>query len=311
MMKDLTPCGEAAAKRSERRPGAGILAATALWALAGCSGADFERLGSDFADHVARNAGVDPAGAEKPGEREARARDFARRSDRLEVTAARDSAGMTRPGECAGDRCLWQGIAADGTRSVADLFPADIAGVALEPGTRQMTGFEYRPTFGPNGRSSWGVWMQHGVFGIAEEPGWTRNVNTGVPPRYGFAGGDMTGSLPVPGTATWNGNMVGTVAEGPAAGTLLAGDASLAWNSTLPGRLDTRITRIRHDADGRPYGPRRELRFDDVASAEDGTFRSGDPGASIQGAFYGPDHEEAAGVFEKGGIIGAFGAARR
>ena len=318
-------------QRPAWRPGSSLPAAImalmapaaimALMALAGCSGADFKRLGSDFADHVARKAGVEPAGTEEPGKRAARARDFARRTDRLEVTAARNGSGFeARPGRCARDRCDWPGVegrvdgeATPATRSLADLFPADIAGVALEPGTRQMTGFEYRPAFGPHGRGSWGVWMQHSVFGIAEEPGWTRNGNTGAAPRYGFAGGDMTGSSPSYGTATWTGDMVGTVVEGPAAGTRLAGDASLAWSSRAPDRLEARITGIRDNANGRPWSVG-DLRFEALAPAADGTFRSGDTGVSgdfMGGAFYGPDHDEAAGVFEKDGITGAFGAARR
>ena len=42
----------------------------------------------------------------------------------------------------------------------------------------------------------------------------------------------------------------------------------------------------------------------------DGGFETGAAGDSISGRFYGPDHEEVGGVFERNRIVGAFGAAR-
>ena len=41
-----------------------------------------------------------------------------------------------------------------------------------------------------------------------------------------------------------------------------------------------------------------------------GTYRKGGRGYRIHGALYGPDHAEAAGIFENLNIIGAFGAKR-
>ena len=51
--------------------------------------------------------------------------------------------------------------------------------------------------------------------------------------------------------------------------------------------------------------------FSDLEVGPDGTFSRGQSGARIQGGFYGPDHAEAAGVFEQSDIVGAFGAKRR
>ena len=39
-----------------------------------------------------------------------------------------------------------------------------------------------------------------------------------------------------------------------------------------------------------------------------GSFRAGD--GSLSGSFYGPNHDEVGGTFERGGLIGAFGAER-
>ena len=42
--------------------------------------------------------------------------------------------------------------------------------------------------------------------------------------------------------------------------------------------------------------------------SQDGTFERRRSGWMINGAFFGPDHVEAAGTFRRSGIIGAFGA---
>ena len=53
------------------------------------------------------------------------------------------------------------------------------------------------------------------------------------------------------------------------------------------------------------------VRFDNVNVSSRGTFQAGSLNNQIQGGFYGPDHAEAAGVFEKSNIIGAFGAKKQ
>ena len=53
--------------------------------------------------------------------------------------------------------------------------------------------------------------------------------------------------------------------------------------------------------------------FTGVPVDEQGKFEDGPRGGSasqawLHGAFYGPDHDEAAGVFRSSNIVGAFGA---
>ena len=43
----------------------------------------------------------------------------------------------------------------------------------------------------------------------------------------------------------------------------------------------------------------------------DGGFGTGSDGDSIQGNFYGPNHQEIGGIFERDQVIGAFGAKRQ
>ena len=51
--------------------------------------------------------------------------------------------------------------------------------------------------------------------------------------------------------------------------------------------------------------------FENVEVGAEGTFGAGFVGSRIQGAFYGPGHAEAAGIFEQQNVIGAFGAHRQ
>lgn len=46
-------------------------------------------------------------------------------------------------------------------------------------------------------------------------------------------------------------------------------------------------------------------------SLTDGDFKSGSGANQVQGRFYGPNHEEVGGTFERNQVLGAFGAARQ
>ena len=105
--------------------------------------------------------------------------------------------------------------------------------------------------------------------------------------------------------------MVGTPRDGALRGNVLQGDAVLTYTlSGTGGALDAAFTDIKNlDRNAAHATP--TMRFDDVPVADDGTYRAGLTGNRIQGGFYGPNHAEAAGVVEQGGIVGAFGAKRR
>ena len=51
--------------------------------------------------------------------------------------------------------------------------------------------------------------------------------------------------------------------------------------------------------------------FDDIPLASDGTFDGFDEG-NVEGAFFGPSHQEVAGMFQKNdnNVIGSFGAVK-
>lgn len=165
---------------------------------------------------------------------------------------------------------------------------------------------------GVEGAEWYGSWMRHSAFAVQSE---RQTVSIGgrnyrVSGRYGLMGGDLTGSLPTDVSATWRGVMVGTPATGTSAGNVLQGDAALIYTfGGGRGMLDAAFANIK-DLDRLAAHSTEAVRFDDVTVESDGTFNNGLTGNRIQGGFYGPNHVEAAGVFEQSNIVGAFGARR-
>lgn len=166
---------------------------------------------------------------------------------------------------------------------------------------------------GADGFESYGAWMHHAAFGVHSEretvmvEGRSYRVYT----RYAIAGGDLTGSEPTALSAAWRGVMVGTPATGSTAGHVLQGDAALTYSfEGGRGVIDAAFTGIK-DLDRLAPHVTEAVRIADVPVHGDGTFGTGPAGNRIQGGFYGPDHAEAAGVFEHSNIVGAFGAKRR
>ena len=158
---------------------------------------------------------------------------------------------------------------------------------------------------------AYGAWMKHAGFALQ-----THSLSPTVDGRkvsirfhYGLVGGDLTGARPTTGSATWRGLMVGTPASGNRAGNLLQGDAALEYDFDAK-MLDAAFTDIK-DLNRNAAHSTERVQFDDIPVAEKGTFRLGTAGNYIQGGFYGPDHAETAGVFERSGIVGSFGAERR
>ena len=154
---------------------------------------------------------------------------------------------------------------------------------------------------------SLGAWMDHSGFvfshALSVEEGWETTW------RYGLAGGDLSGTRPVPVRdfdLVWRGAMLGSSAHGYLP---LQGDAVLTYDSG-DGSLDAVFSDIYDLANRRPHSVSR-VRFDNVPVRLDGTFDAGVPGNRIAGGFYGPDHRESVGVMEQLGIVGSFGARRQ
>ena len=160
--------------------------------------------------------------------------------------------------------------------------------------------------------ASLGAWLEHGTFAILNERQ-TGEEDT-VDVWYGITVGDLTRTAPT-GSATWLGIMTGTPVIGDARGERLVGDAALSYEFPPEGdgsgpSLDVAFGGIKNIDRGAAHTVE-TLLFENVEVGAEGTFGAGFVGSRIQGAFYGPDHAEAAGIFEQQDIVGAFGASRQ
>ena len=155
-------------------------------------------------------------------------------------------------------------------------------------------------------RTSLGAWMEHGSFGLFNDRVIGKEIESTY--LYALALGDLTGR-PLSGSATWLGIMVGTPTAGDDEGDRLVGTAALNYDMAAGG-LDAAFSGIRNIDRGRAHSVEAVI-FSNLAIAPDGTFATGQSGTRIQGGFYGPGHEEAAGIFEQSHIVGAFGATRQ
>lgn len=214
--------------------------------------------------------------------------------------------------ECSGPRCELS-VPATGQSQTVDLAdqefadgPAEVVGsrhgitlVSVSSNLDELDGAENVSL------ASYGAWMEHSGFGLQEsayETGGTRVVE-----RFAMALGDLAGAPPA-GGATWLGLMVGMLATGDGAGDRLQGDAALNYDLASD-TLDVGFSGIKN-IDRRSAHSTTTVLFTDLTIAPDGTFARGETGDRIQGGLYGPGHVEAAGIFERSNIVGAFGAER-
>ena len=154
--------------------------------------------------------------------------------------------------------------------------------------------------------TSLGAWMEHGSFALNTQRGVDDDIEVDL--VYTMAMGDLT-DRPLTGSATWLGIMVGTPTAGEDEGDRLVGTAALNYDMAAGG-LDAAFSGITNIDRGTAHDFEVVL-FSDLEVGSDGTFARGQSGARIQGGFYGPDHAEAAGIFEQFDIVGAFGAKRQ
>ena len=182
----------------------------------------------------------------------------------------------------------------------------------------------------------YGGWLDYGFFLVQS----TLTVGGDVLHRMEtvstdtYSIGEASGSNPISGGATWTGVMAGINANEDATtfSNLVTGDAVVSIDDFSQPAVDVAFTGITDAKTGTRHS---DIRWDGLA-LDNGAFAdniddvTGDtlasplyqalgggpppPGAltpgQISGQFYGPNHEEVGGVFERGGIVGAFGATR-
>lgn len=227
---------------------------------------------------------------------------------------------FVEPVSCAGGRC----VAADGAvTTVEDLLDA---ASGLDPDAAEATlgtrgGFDTATTSGAFAvqetlpgltltaspeAASYGFWGEHGFAALALGAGALSGTIEGT--AYGgdfstaqaYAVGEATGTNPAgTGSATWTG-----IAEASPTGAAerLTGTATATVADLSRPRIGVAIDVPGH-AIGAPGWADMPL--------TDGRFATGTAGADyLGGSFHGPAHEEAWGVFDTAGYIGAFGARR-
>ena len=90
-----------------------------------------------------------------------------------------------------------------------------------------------------------------------------------------------------------------------ATGGRIGGDAEIGIDDFARADVDIVFTGIR-DAHGRT---RDDLLWQDIPMVR-GHFQALDTAGSIEGRFFGPDHEEVGGIFRRDRLVGAFGGSR-
>ena len=155
----------------------------------------------------------------------------------------------------------------------------------------------------------YGGWMDHSLFAVQLWAG--ENHYEG---EYWFAGGGVisgamghaSGSNPGEGILEWNGVMVGRNSdiESSLVTNVIQGDAGLSAEFSQAGdvTIDVTFSNIKDLNAGRSMA---DMTWNDVPVVN-GSFEI----SSIAGGFFGPQHEEIAGVFERNQVIGAFGGRR-
>lgn len=212
---------------------------------------------------------------------------------------------------CGGRTCV---SARDGVLmefTEADLEEA--AAVTLHParyGVPNWTGNwseENKYGSGFNSRTLRG-WLRSSAFDVttAEDGAidWTWSSGTSVGRESESNPGLRAKSDPVPVSMTWTGLAVAVPVDTPDRTVTGRVDATYSFDQdpTHPFALDTLDVTLSELTEG--YAP---ITWENVPM-RDGWFGTED--GSLSGSFYGPNHEEVGGAFERGGLIGAFGAER-
>ena len=148
----------------------------------------------------------------------------------------------------------------------------------------------------------YGAWLDHNAFSTSLATYYRGAISDGYYAAVvaGFSVGNDSSSRPVGGSATWTGVMTGADLEFQNA---VQGDAAVTVDFAR-NNAGVAFTNIK-DLGTRSGLP--SMEWSGLAIGTDGRFGASD----IKATFYGPNHEEVGGVFERNNIVGAFGAKRQ
>ena len=150
--------------------------------------------------------------------------------------------------------------------------------------------------------TSYGGWLTNSIFGYTSGTYRAPVEINGLQALYAFSLGTASGSNPITGSATWTGAMLGTHQARPTEA--IQGRAEAVYQFADQ-TLDVNMTQLT-----RGYADMRWQNID-VQGGQFATFTGMGSGTDyLWGSFYGANHEEVGGTFERAGIVGAFGASR-
>ena len=155
--------------------------------------------------------------------------------------------------------------------------------------------------------TGYGGWLDHNFFVVAHGTFSDEEIgDVSIP--FAMSIGDAAGTNPVAGGAAWSGVMVGTdVSAAASRSHRIRGDADIAIADFANPGVGVAFTNIQDRDTG---GSRGDMTWSGIPLT-DGSFGTGPDGDSIEGRFYGPNHEEVGGIFERDRVLGAFGAKRQ
>lgn len=301
-------CGEAATAALERLVSTGTVSCTDSGDdsygrnLGSCSAG-----GVEFGAHLVRegHAVNDPRFGTDYADEEKVARDSG-----AGIHAGRHLAPWEwRAGECLGDAMPGFLHSHDPGIDLRGLLPPE---GAEEPGETEETGDgraevgRYDPEVevaeGTMDATAWGAWSGRGAFAVVDLGGdGDGNGNVlGISWAPHFP---ATNPKELDGAASWRGTMAGMDERD---GGAVSGRAAIALEDFGRPTVDVTFTGIRGlDSDVRIGA----MEWRDLRVGQ-GAFLADAPGSRIEGRFHGDRHQGVVGIFEHGGIVGAFGATR-
>ena len=156
--------------------------------------------------------------------------------------------------------------------------------------------------------NAYGGWLQHSFF-VIEAGKVAEGLLKGTPIIHSYSVGDAPNTNPeaAGGSGTWSGVMVGAdVSQTSTRGNLIQGNAEITIADFADPQADIAFTQL---FDLNTETQRADMTWSGIEVTEGG-FVSGADGNSIEGRFYGSNHEEVGGIFERDQVLGSFGAER-
>ena len=142
----------------------------------------------------------------------------------------------------------------------------------------------------------YGGWLDYSMFSLTAS-----DLDNGFH-ADAYSLGVATGTNPVSGSATWTGTVIGVDIDVFGRGRALRGSAEINVDFA-DADVDMAFTYMRYHLEGNIT--RSDMTWNDLP------LNAGEFGSdTIQGVFYGPNHEEVGGVFRRDGLLGAFGGTR-